>query len=693
MVKILIDGIEYQLEEGTTVMQACNFAGVEIPHFCFHERLSIAGNCRMCLVEVEGSSKPVASCAMPVAQNMSVRTDSEMVHVARKGVMEFLLINHPLDCPVCDQGGECDLQDQALGYGRDSSRFFEQKRAVSQKDFGPLIKTHMTRCIHCTRCVRFMEEVAGVPNIGGYGRGEDMEITASLEQGSDCSEMFGNIIDLCPVGALTSKPYAFVARPWELLKTESVDVLDAVGSNIRIDVRDKQVMRITPRLHEGINQEWIGDKTRFAYDGLRRQRLDKPYMRKEDGKLAPVSWDVAFERIRNEVEQLDGSELAALAGDLCDAESMLALKDLFSALNCPNIDCRQDGAALQAQPRCSYIFNTSIAGIDKSDLCLLIGTNPRLEAPIINSRLRARWLDGDYPVANIGKPVDLTYPVEELGSGNQVLCEIIEGKHPFCKVLQEAVRPMLIVGQGALGRTDGANILWGSKVIAEKYDLVREGWNGFNVLHTAAARVGGLDLGLVPGPNGLGARQILSGDFKERPLKLLYLLGVDEICPELLEGLFIVYQGHHGDRGANIADVVLPGAAYTEKEGCYVNTEGRPQYGQVATQPPGDAREDWAILRALSAKLGLTLPYDSFSALREKMIQICPEFGDPNIISEANWGEFGLEGSLEDTTPYSSAVKNYFMTDPVSRASTTMLECTKHFLPTHPQKPSVTSAD
>ena len=692
MVEIVIDGIGYQVEEGTTVMQACNIAGVEIPHFCFHDRLSIAGNCRMCLVELEGSSKPVASCAMPVAQNMAVKTGSDMVQVARKAVMEFLLINHPLDCPVCDQGGECDLQDQALGYGRDSSRFLEQKRAVSQKDFGPLIKTHMTRCIHCTRCVRFMEEVAGVPNIGGYGRGEDLEIAASLEQAADCSEMFGNIIDLCPVGALTSKPYAFVARPWELLKTESVDVLDAVGSNIRIDVRDKQVMRITPRLNESVNQEWIGDKTRFAYDGLRKRRLDKPYIRQENGKLTPVSWDVAFGRIHTEIEKLDASELGALAGDLCDAESMLALKDLFSALNCPNIDCRQDGSALQAQPRCSYIFNTSIAGIDQSDLCLLIGTNPRLEAPIINSRLRARWLHGNYAVANIGRPVDLTYPVEELGPGNQVLCEIIEGKHPFCEALKEAVNPMLIIGQGALARPDGANILWGSKVIAEKYELVREEWNGFNVLHTAAARVGGLDLGLVPGQNGLGARQILSGDFKKTPLKLLYLLGVDEISPESLGDLFIVYQGHHGDSGANIADVVLPGAAYTEKEGCYVNTEGRPQYGKAATQPPGDAREDWAILRALSGELGLTLPYDSLSALRAKMIQICPQFGTSNEISKAEWSEFGLEGSLDDTTPYVSAVTNYFMTDPVSRASQTMLECTKQFSLTHPLDPSANSA-
>ncbi len=693
MVKILIDGQEYQVEEGTTVMQACGIAGVEIPHFCFHDRLSIAGNCRMCLVEVEGSSKPVASCAMPVSQNMSVRTGSEMVHIARKGVMEFLLINHPLDCPVCDQGGECDLQDQALGYGRDSSRFVENKRAVSQKNFGPLVKTHMTRCIHCTRCVRFMEEVAGVPNIGGYGRGEDMEITASLERASDCSEMFGNIIDLCPVGALTSKPYAFVARPWELLKTESIDVLDAVGSNIRIDVRDKQVMRITPRLHEAINQEWIGDKTRFAYDGLRKQRLDKPYVRQKDGKLISVSWDTAFERIREEIANLGGAELAALTGDLCDVESMLALKDLFSALNCPNIDCRQDGTALQAQPRCSYIFNTSIAGIDESDLCLLIGANPRLEAPIINSRLRARWLDRPYTLANIGMPLDLTYPVEELGSGNQTLHEIMEGEHPFCELIQEAEKPMLIVGQGALGRADGANILWGSKVIADKYGFVREGWNGFNVLHTAAARVGGLDLGLVPGPNGLGAREILSGNFKESPLKLLYLLGVDEICPDSLDGLFIIYQGHHGDKGANIADVVLPGAAYTEKEGCYVNTEGRPQYGKIATQPPGEAREDWAILRALSAKLGVTLGYDNFSALRAKMVELCPWLGRPNLISSTEWSEFGLRGSLEDTTPYTSAVKNYFMTDPVSRASSTMLECTKQFLLSNPPNTFANSGD
>jgi len=677
MLKVVIDGTEYLVANGTTVMQACTLAGIEIPHFCFHERLSIAGNCRMCLVEVENTPKPVASCAMPVGDGMSIRTDSEMVRVARHGVMEFLLINHPLDCPVCDQGGECDLQDQALGYGRSFSRFFEQKRAVSEKDFGPLIKTHMTRCIHCTRCVRFMEEVAGVVAIGGYGRGEDMEIVANLEKGSAYSEMSGNIIDLCPVGALTSKPYAFAARSWELSKTESVDVLDAVGSNIRIDVRDKQVMRIVPRLNESINQEWIADKTRFAYDGLRKQRLDRPYVRNNAGKLVPVSWEEAFAKICDEMSGLGGSEIGAIAGDLCDSESMMALKDLFARLKSPNIDCRQDGAALQAGERSGYIFNTSISGIERSDLCLLIGTNPRLEAPIINSRFRERLLNGKYTIARIGTSADLTYPVLELGLGNSTLVDILNGTHSFCSSLTEAKNPMLVIGQGVLSRDDGENILWAGRLIAQRYGLVHGGWNGFNVLHTAAARVGGLDLGLVPTKDGLSAREMLSGRFTGNPLKLLYLLGADEIETESLKDLFVIYQGHHGDVGANFADVVLPGAAYTEKDGCYVNTEGRPQYAKAANQPPGEAREDWAIVRALSERLGETLPYDSIIALRQRMVEFCPRLGDPNVVQPASWEEFGVEGPLLSEEPYVSPVKNYYTHDPISRASKTMLECTQ----------------
>ena len=677
MPKVIIDGAEYSVKNGTTVMQACTIAGVEIPHFCFHERLSVAGNCRMCLVEIENNPKPVASCAMPVGDGMSIRTNSEMVRKARHGVMEFLLINHPLDCPICDQGGECDLQDQALGYGRDFSRFFEQKRAVTEKDFGPLIKTHMTRCIHCTRCVRFMDEVAGVVAIGSYGRGEDMEIVANLEVGSASSEMSGNIIDLCPVGALTSKPYAFAARSWELTKTESVDVLDAVGSNIRVDVRDKQVMRIVPRLNESINQEWIADKTRFAYDGLRKQRLDRPYVRNNAGKLTPVSWEVAFTKICNKMSGLSGAEIGAIAGDLCDSESMMALKDLFVNLQSSNIDCRQDGAALQAQTRSEYIFNTSIAGIDKSDLCLLIGTNPRLEAPIINSRFRERWLSGNYTIAHVGTSADLTYPVLELGPGNSTLLDILNGTHNFCSSLDEAKNPMLVVGQGALSRDDGENILWASRLIAERYNFVRDGWNGFNTLHTSAARVGGLDLGLVPDTDGLNAREMLSGEFTGDPLKLLYLLGADEIETEFLKDLFVIYQGHHGDTGASFADVVLPGAAYTEKDGCYVNTEGRPQYAKAANQPPGEAREDWAILRALSERLGQKLPYDSITSLRQRMIEFCPWLGNPNVVESAAWEEFGVEGPLVSETPYTSSIGNYYRTDPISRSSRTMLECTK----------------
>ena len=680
MVKIILNGQEISVPKGSTIMQACNVAGIEIPHFCYHERLSIAGNCRMCLVEIAGNAKPVASCAMPISDGMRIQTDSELVRTARHGVMEFLLINHPLDCPICDQGGECDLQDQALGYGRDVSRFFESKRAVAEKDFGPLIKTHMTRCIHCTRCVRFMDEIAGVPAIGSYGRGEDMEIVANLEAGLASSEMSGNIIDLCPVGALTSKPYAFVARSWELHNTESVDVLDAVGSNIRIDVRDNQVMRVVPRLNEEVNQEWIGDKSRFAYDGLRRQRLDRPYVRDEDGKLRSATWDSALEKVSNELLKYSGSQFGAVVGDLCDVESMMALKDLFQELGSPNIDCRQNGVDLLPDERVGYIFNTSIAGIAKSDLCLLIGTNPRLEAPLINVRLRERLQTQEFLISRIGEEDDLGYPVMNLGKGNNTLNQILDGSHAFSSELIKARRPMLILGQGALARRDGNSILWVARKIAEKYGFVSGDWNGFNVLHTAASRVGGLDLGLVPGPDGMSAKEMLSRDRRGNRLKLLYLLGADELNIDELKDVFVVYQGHHGDNGANVADVILPGAAYTEKDGCYVNTEGRPQYGRAAAQPPGEAKEDWAILRALSEKVGKKLSYDTFGELRARISGSFPWLGQIGKVKSSSWKEFGVEAPLVLGDPYASPVENYYMTDPISRASSTMLECTNYSL-------------
>lgn len=676
MAKLSIDGREIDVENGITVLQACEEAGVEIPRFCYHERLSIAGNCRMCLVEMEKAPKPIASCSMPVADGMVIRTNTEMVKKARNGVMEFLLINHPLDCPICDQGGECDLQDQAMAYGFDHSRFAENKRAVSDKYLGPLVETHMTRCIHCTRCIRFSTEVAGVEVLGATGRGENMEVGTYVEAAIS-SELSANIIDLCPVGALTSRPYAFEARPWELTKTESIDVLDAVGSNIRIDSRGREVMRILPMLNEEVNEEWISDKTRYACDGLARQRLDKPYVKK-DGKLQPVSWNEALAAIAERMQDLDGDKVAAIAGDLCDAEAMTALKELIGSLGSTNIDCRQNGAKLQANLRASYVFNTTIAGIERADACLIIGSNPRIEAPIINARLRKRAGAGEFQVGVIGENVDLTYRIQHLGVGASTVKEVSEGTHEFFDVLKSAERPMLILGQGALSRPDGEAILASARLIAEDTGMVFGEWNGFNVLHTAASRVAGLDLGLVPGDAGRDVAGILDGAASGE-IEFVYLLGADEINMSKLKNAFVVYQGHHGDAGAHAADVILPGAAYTEKDGTYVNTEGRVQRGRRATFPPGDAREDWTILRALSDVLGKTLPYDNIGELRAKMVQQAPALGQIDIVSPSSWGDFGVLGEMAEV-PFKSPVDNFYMTDPISRVSETMAACTEVFV-------------
>ena len=676
MAKLTIDGREIDVENGITVLQACEEAGIEIPRFCYHERLSIAGNCRMCLVEMEKAPKPIASCSMPVADGMVIRTNTETVKKARNGVMEFLLINHPLDCPICDQGGECDLQDQAMAYGFDHSRFAENKRAVSDKYLGPLVETHMTRCIHCTRCIRFSTEVAGVEVLGATGRGENMEVGTYVEAAIS-SELSANIIDLCPVGALTSKPYAFEARPWELTKTESIDVMDAVGSNIRIDSRGREVMRILPMLNEEVNEEWISDKTRYACDGLARQRLDKPYVKK-DGKLRPVSWNEALAAIAERMQDLDGDKLAAIAGDLCDAEAMTALKGLISSMGSTNVDCRQNGAKLQAGLRASYLFNTTIAGIERADACLIIGSNPRIEAPIINARLRKRAGAGDFPVGVIGENVDLTYRFQHLGVGASTVKEISEGTHGFFGVLKSAERPMLILGQGALSRPDGEAILASARLIAENTGMVLGEWNGFNVLHTAASRVAGLDLGLVPGDGGRDVAGILDGTASGE-IEFVYLLGADEINMSKLANAFVVYQGHHGDAGAHAADVILPGAAYTEKDGTYVNTEGRVQRGRRATFPPGDAREDWTILRALSDVLGKTLPYDNIGELRAEMAQQAPALGQIDIVSPSSWGDFGVLGEMAEA-PFQSPVENFYMTDPISRVSETMAACTEVFV-------------
>jgi len=673
MPKIKIDGVEMEVPAGITILQACELAGREVPRFCYHERLSIAGNCRMCLVEVKpGPPKPQASCALPVADKQEIFTTTPMVVKARKGVMEFLLINHPLDCPICDQGGECDLQDQAMGYGFDRSRFHENKRAVPDKELGPLVKTSMNRCIHCTRCIRFATEVAGVEELGATGRGESMEVTTYVEHALS-TELSGNLVDLCPVGALTSKPYAFEARSWELTKTESIDVLDALGSNIRIDTRGAQVMRVLPRLNDDVNEEWISDKTRHAIDGLRYQRLDRPYLRRGN-KLVEATWADAFGAIAAKLEGLDGSRIAAIAGDQCDAESMVALKDLMTALGSPNVDCRQDGAKLEAGVRGGYIFNAGVRGIDQADAILLIGTDPRRESPVLNARIRKRYLHGQCAIGSVGPMSDLTYPVERLGAGPASLRDLVDGKSSFFDKLKAAKHPLIVVGMGALARDDGAAVLALARELADKLGAVRADWNGFAVLHTAAARVGGLDLGLVPGPEGRDVAGILGG-CEKKEIDFVYLLAADEIDTRRLGKAFVVYQGHHGDAGAQRADVILPGAAYTEKPATYVNTEGRVQRAFRAGYPPGEAREDWAILRALSERLGKKLPYDSLDQVRARLVAVSKSFADLDQQAAGAWGAFGKAGSVADA-PFVSPIANFYMTCPISRVSRTMAECT-----------------
>ncbi len=676
MPTLTIDGKEVEVENGLTVLQACEIAGAEIPRFCFHERLSIAGNCRMCLVEMERAPKPVASCAMPVADGMVIHTNTPAVHKMRKGVMEFLLINHPLDCPICDQGGECDLQDQAMGYGADRSRYAENKRAVKDKYMGPLIKTIMTRCIHCTRCIRFAREIAGVPELGATGRGEHMEVGTYVEKALT-SELSGNLVDLCPVGALTSAPYAYHARSWELKKTESIDVMDALGSAIRVDARGAEVMRILPRLNEDVNEEWLSDKSRYACDGLRKRRLDRPYVRK-DGKLQEASWNQAFDAIAARLKGKDGSKIAALAGDQADVEAMMAMKDLLGALGSSNMDCRQDGTASDPANRASYLFNTTVAGIEAADACLIIGSNPRTENPVLNARIRKRYLMGGFAIGVIGgiadDRTDLTYKYDYLGAGGDALKELADGKGNFAKVLKKAKNPMLIVGTGALNRVDGAAILDLARQIADQYGMVSDKWNGFNVLQTAASRVGGLDIGFVPGNGGLDTNGILDAA-KGGNLDTLFLLGADEIDTSALGETFVVYQGHHGDNGAHRADVILPGSSYTEKSGTYVNLEGRVQVTKKAVFAPGDAREDWTIIRALSDALGQTLPYDTLDQVRAKMADANPVFASRDMIEAASWGTFGTSGVIDDT-PFVTSVENFYMTDPISRASDTMATCT-----------------
>ena len=665
LVKLTVDGQAVEVAPGTTIMQACEEAGAEIPRFCYHERLSVAGNCRMCLVEVENTPKPVASCAMPVAPDMVVSTTSDTVKTAREGVMEFLLINHPLDCPICDQGGECDLQDQALGFGGDASRFDDNKRAVENKNMGPLVKTIMTRCIHCTRCVRFAQEVAGVPEIGAIGRGEDTEITTYLEASLD-SELSGNVIDLCPVGALTSRPYAFTARPWELRKTETIDVMDALGSNIRVDMRGREAMRIMPRNHDDVNEEWLSDKSRFVWDGLNTQRLDRPFIR-QDGKLAPASWEDAFSLVAEKLRG-KGDKTAAIAGDLVCAEGQFALKGLMDALESPHIDCRQDGAKISGS-RGNYIFNAGIAGIEDADALLLIGSNPRLEAPVLNARIRKRYLMGDFPIAAIGEATELTYKAEFIGAGTDTLADLLAGKQSFAETLKNADKPMILIGQGALTREDGAAVLASAIELAEKTGA------SFNVLHTAAARVAGLDLGLVPGAGGHDVAAIQDAA-QSGAIENVILYGADEIAGASLGDAFVVYIGSHGDRGAHRADVILPAAAYTEKQATYVNTEGRAQMTEQAATPPGEAREDWKIFRALSARLDVTLPYDNLSALRVAMYDATPHLAQLDTLIAADAPQAPAHDGL-GADSFTYAVSDFYFTNPIARASAIMADCAK----------------
>ncbi len=664
MPKLTINDQEVEVAPGTSIIQAAEQIGVEIPRFCYHDKLTVPANCRMCLVEVEGGPpKPVASCAMACGEGMVVKTDSPMVKKARKGVMEMLLINHPLDCPICDQGGECDLQDQAVAYGYDRSRYHENKRAVKDKYLGPLIKTIMTRCINCTRCIRFGEEVAGVAELGQLNRSENAEIGTFIDQ-AVTTELSGNMIDICPVGALTSKPYAFKARSWELKKTETIDVHDAVGCNIRVDSRGGEVMRVLPRLHEDINEEWINDRSRFAYDGLKKNRLDQPYAKKE-GKLQPVSWQEALQIAGEKLSTFKSKNISAFAGDLADAESMFALKSLMTQLGVENIECRVDGGCFDPLNKAGYSFNTTIAGIEEADAILLIGTNPRHEATLVNARIRKTWVDRKIPISMIGEAVDLTYPYEHLGTSPKDIKKALKSFGKFEK-------PMVIVGAGAFACEGGMGIQAAIREAAEALGCIKEGWNGYNVLHNAASRMAALEMEFVP-----------SHPFNVSETGLVYLLGVDNpnFINDIHNDSYVIYQGHHGDCGAHRADLILPGAAYTEKDGIYMNMEGRAQRARKAVFPPGEAREDWAIIRALSDRCDQTLAFNDLADLRADMITHYPRLGSFDEIIPAQWGSFGGNSASVTDTPFKNPIENFYLTNVITRASDTMAQCMEEFSP------------
>ena len=679
MPKITVNNKEVEFEDGMTVLQACELAGAEIPRFCYHERLSIAGNCRMCLVEMEKSPKPIASCAMPAADGMKIKTNTTFVDKARKGVMEFLLANHPLDCPVCDQGGECDLQDQSLFYGFDQSRYVEKKRQVKEKYMGPLIKTQMTRCIHCTRCIRFATEVAGIPELGAIGRGEDMEITTYLEKSME-SELSANVIDLCPVGALTSKPYAFEARPWDLKKTETIDVMDGVGSNIRVDTYGWEVKRILPRINEDINEEWISDKTRYACDGLLKQRLDIPYVR-ENGKLNKVSWEEALKFLISKIKNYNPDEIAGIIGDLSDLEMIYSFKSFFeNSIGSSNIECRNDRIYINPNERMNYIFNSSINGIEDSDLIILVGTNPRLEATILNARIRKAYTKNKLKIYSIGDPGNLTYPYKNIGSSTSIIRDIASDSHEISVKIKKSKKPLIIIGESALYGEIGQYIFETLKSFLHGNNFIRKDWNALNVLTQHASKVGAIDL---------GAYSIKKNDnfsffdkLKNDHFKLIYLLGADNINFEKKDK-FIIYQGSHGDRGAEIADIILPGAAYTEKNGLFVNLEGKLQQAYKASYPPGEAREDWIILKDLANRMKKPLHYKNIKELRKFINQNIQKqiTKESNKINKIDF----LDGEI--------FIRNidYYYSNSIARASKVMSECrqiSKKFLSTEIEKAS-----
>ena len=675
MKKIKIDNAEIEVEDHLTIMQACEEAGKEVPRFCYHDKLSVAGNCRMCLVEVEGAPKPVASCAMPINEGMSIRTNTEKVKKAREGVMEFLLINHPLDCPVCDQAGECDLQDQTVAYGAGHSRFDENKRSVQEKHMGPLIKTYMTRCIHCTRCIRFADEVAGVNQIGALNRGENMEISTYLEKTID-SELSANVIDLCPVGALTSKPYQFEARPWELKKTETIDVMDAVGSNIRVDTYGWKVKRVLPRLNEDINEEWISDKTRYACDGLLTQRLDEPYIRK-DNKLSVVDWSEALAKVTSYLNEYKVDEIAFLSGDLCDLETLYLYKKLSDALSIKNVECRQEGCNIPFTHPSQYSFNTKIADIEKSDCILIVGSNVRQEAPIINARIRKHKLATNVPIAVIGANLDLTFEYDHLGEDLNLLSDLISNKNNFSKIIEAAANPMIIIGNSILNRKDSISIFSVIEELIHKYKFLQDDWNGFNVLQIAAARTGALNLGLYKQGSSLEKIYCAAEDDK---IKLIISLGADEINFDRLKGAKVIYIGTHGDKGANKADIILPSAAYTEKDGIYINTEGRLQYAFKASFPPGNAKEDWKIINELSNLLDLNWDIIDLVNVRS-MLQ--SDFSHLFNFDSSVYPKY--ERLLANKAPVTNlcnsnvdyVIKDFYLTNAITRNSKTMAECSQ----------------